>query len=395
MKVLVATDAHVFRTKDGSYWTTAIYGYTFWKRYLNIFNSVRVLARCKEVDKTENLIRLDGERIEAYEIPFFQGPKQLSRAFGSIQNRLKNAYSGCDAAIFRMPSQTAQMALWHKPKKMPFAGEIVYDPTDDLTNPDSGFIQKNLDRIISWQLKHFCRTANGVSYVTEHTIQNHYPNSAMINGESEYFFQSYYSSISLGVDAFTGPRDYLNGNNLTLVLSDVSMGSERKGEIILFKAMKEVVDKGYDVNALIIGDGPLKKNFENAAAELGLGNRVLFTGRLPSAIQVREAMMNADMFVFPTTAEGLPRGILEAMAIGMPVLSTPVGGIPEVLDKEYLFSPTDYHGFAAKIEELIKDRNKLNDMSKKNFEKALEYKSDILQKRRDEFYKKLRSLTER
>ena len=53
--------------------------------------------------------------------------------------------------------------------------------------------------------------------------------------------------------------------------------------------------------------------------------------------------------MFPTQAEGLPRGILEAMAVGMPVLSTPVGGIPEIIEKDYLFSPFDAEAFANKI----------------------------------------------
>lgn len=395
MKALIATDAHVFKKEDGSYWTSAIYGYEFWKRYLNVFDEIRVVARCKEINEMSSLIRLDGEGIEVYEIPFFQGPKQLALHFLSIQNKMRKAYHGCDVAIFRMPSQTAQMALWYKPRQMPYAGEVVYDPYDDVANTDTSFLQKTIDRIISFQLKRFCMNANGVSYVTEHSIQRHYPNMAMMYGENLNYFESYYSSINLGIEAFSGPRDYSKKKSFTMVLSDVSMGSDRKGEITLFKAMKEVVDKGYDVYSMIIGDGPYRGKFEKMADELGIRSRVEFVGRLASSVHVREKMMDADIFVFPTMAEGLPRGVLEAMAIGMPVLSTPVGGIPEVIDREFLFAPNDFHEFAIKIEELINNRDKLNEMSKTNYERALGYRSEILQTKRDKFYLKLRKIAER
>ena len=65
--------------------------------------------------------------------------------------------------------------------------------------------------------------------------------------------------------------------------------------------------------------------------ELDLGDAVTFLGWLPSG-QVSEELANADAFVLPSYNEGLPMSLLEAMAAGLPVLSTPVGGIPEVVE---------------------------------------------------------------
>lgn len=393
MKLLVATDAHIFRTPDGKYWSKYIYGYRFWKRYLNVFSSVRVVARVKDIDEANaKLERVDAEEVEIYGIPFYQGPKQLLLKYAAIQKALRGVSDGCDAALFRMPSQTAQMALAHTKKSLPIAGEIVYDPFDDLNKAETGIIIKILNRMIHGNLKRFCKKANGVSYVTRETIQNHYPSHARLYGESDQYFESSYSTITLSEDAFTGPRDYSGKKSLCAVLSDVAMNGERKGERTLIKAIKAGRDKGYDLRAIIIGDGSKRAEFEAYAAQLGIAEHITFTGLLPSSDAVREVMLKADVFVFPTQAEGLPRGILEAMAIGMPVLSTPVGGIPEVLDADCMFDPMDAEGFSQAMCAMLDNTEKMNQMSVKNYDISRQFENLRLQKIRDDFYGKLYNL---
>lgn len=289
-----------------------------------------------------------------------------------------------------MPSQTASMVYSHLSKTTPVAGEIVYDMMDDVNQPGQGTILKFLNIITSRKLKKFCLNANGVSYVTEHSIQQHYPSYSILHGESKQFFNTYYSTITLSDNAFTGPRDYTDNEGLKIVLSSVAMNSERKGEKVVIETVKKCRDKGYNVSAILIGDGTLRSSFEKYAEDMSVSDYVEFTGLLPSSDNVRDVMLNADVFVFPTMGEGLPRGILEAMAIGMPVLSTPVGGIPEVIDKKYLFNPLDSSGFSDMICHLMDNKQELNEMSKINFKKSLEYRNEILQARRNDFYNKLK-----
>ena len=286
------------------------------------------------------------------------------------------------------------MTYRHVKGKMPIGGEIVYDPTDDLKRTDVSPIIHLFNRIISNNLKSFCRSANGVSYVTEHSIQQHYPSKARLEGESDQYFESFYSTITLSDNAFGKPRNYDGKTSLKIAFSNVSMNSERKGERILIKAVAKARESGRDVSAVLIGDGSLRSSFEALAEKLNIRDFVKFTGRLASAEEVRKVMMEADMFVFPSQAEGLPRGILEAMAIGLPVLSTPVGGIPEVIDSKYLFDPYDVDGFANEIVRLMTNTNELTEMSLNNFNSSLAYQSDKLQARRDVFYNKLKALCE-
>ena len=393
MKLLVATDAHIFRTPDGKHWAKSIYGYNFWTRYLDVFDSVRVVARVKDVQEIDSKkLLVDGLGVEIVGIPFYQGPKELLRKYIAIQKALKKIDADCDAALLRMPSQTATMVWKHLRKGIPLAGEIVYDMMDDVNLPGQNPIIKTLHIITSNNVKKFCLTANGVSYVTEKSIQEHYPSYARLYGEDSEHFETFYSTITLSDDAFTGSRDFSNHNGLTLVLSSVAMNSERKGEKILIKAVKNCRDRGYDVKAIIIGDGTLRPSFEVYAKELGVADFIEFTGLLPSSDEVREVMLKADMFVFPTQGEGLPRGILEAMAIGMPVLSTPVGGIPEVIDLKYLFDPMDSDAYANEVCRLLDHKEELTEMSRKNYRKSLEFRNELLQKKRNEFYLKLNHL---
>lgn len=394
MRLLVTTDAHIMKAPDGSYWHTNIYRYSFWTRYLNVFDTVRIASRVKYVQQIDSKWkRVDGEHVEVFEIPFYQGPKQLLKVYGKIKHILPKAYEGCDAVLFRMPSPTGQL-VWNAGKniRIPRAMEVVYDPVDELSSRVNPLIFQVVARYNIHSLKKQCLEANGVSYVTEHSIQDHFPSYARLHGEDEEHFESFYSTITLDDEAFGNPRDYSSNKFFVLALSDVAMNSDRKGEKVLLRAIKELEEQGTDCRAIIIGDGPKRKEFEEYASQLGIKWRVHFTGLLGSPAEVRHFLQEADMFVFPTLAEGLPRGILEAMALGMVVVSSPVGGIPEIIDGEYLVNPEDSHAYAQVIRKLISDRKMMNIVSERNYNKSLEFKNELLQNKRDMFYKKLAEL---
>ena len=97
--------------------------------------------------------------------------------------------------------------------------------------------------------------------------------------------------------------------------------------------------------------------------------------------------------IFPSTSEGLPRVLIEAMATGLPCLSTPVGGIPELLDDNLLFNPNDSVSFANKTAEIFSNNELYNQLSEQNYNRALEFEKNTLDKKRDEFYNYLYKLS--
>ena len=102
----------------------------------------------------------------------------------------------------------------------------------------------------------------------------------------------------------------------------------------------------------------------------------------------------ADLFVLPSYQEGLPRAMVEAMARSLPCIGSTVGGIPELLQPEDMVPPGDAVALANKIREVVTDRDRMARMSARNLEKAKDYRNEVLQERRNEFYRYVREQTE-
>lgn len=389
MELLVAADSLLYRTPDGKYWCKTIYGYSFWVRYLDVFEDVLIVSRTHPAryGEVEGYLRVDGPHVRVSELPFLRGMKQYILNYLPFKKAAKEAVKSAECALIRLPSVSAYMILkYFKRKKKPYAIEVVADPYDAYSS------NKLAQLVYTKKLKKAALQANGVSYVTEFYLQSRYPSNSRINNETTEYFESYYSTIDLPETYFLSPRLYnKQKRNYTIVHTANSINNDIKGHESLIKVIKKLREHQYDVNVIFIGDGNQREYYEEMALKLGVKSNVTFTGLLSSE-KVREIIMKSDIFVFPTKAEGLPRAVIEAMAVGLPCLSTPVNGIPELLSEEYLFDPLDIEGFATKIKELINNPKKLENMSKENVEKAREYSSLFLTQRRKDCYLKLKNL---
>lgn len=106
--------------------------------------------------------------------------------------------------------------------------------------------------------------------------------------------------------------------------------------------------------ALIAGDGPEREQLESEARHLGLASSVEFLGERND---IPNLILSSDLFVLSTRSEGLPMSVLEAMAAGLPVVASEVGGIPELVDAKtgLLVPPEDSAALANAVEKLIAD----------------------------------------
>jgi teichuronic acid biosynthesis glycosyltransferase TuaC len=102
-----------------------------------------------------------------------------------------------------------------------------------------------------------------------------------------------------------------------------------KGLSELMLAFEAIAQECSNLNLVILGRGPLQQVLEEFAMRLG-GDRVILRGAVPNST-VAHFMQAVDALVHPSHAEGLPNVVLEAMATGLPVVATSVGGIPEII----------------------------------------------------------------
>ena len=105
---------------------------------------------------------------------------------------------------------------------------------------------------------------------------------------------------------------------------------EQKGQLLLIEALARLRERGHAPELVLAGDGDMRSEVEALIAQHGLTEQVTITGWISSA-QVAEQLKAARAMVLPSFAEGLPVVIMEAMAIGCPVISTYIAGIPELV----------------------------------------------------------------
>ena len=105
---------------------------------------------------------------------------------------------------------------------------------------------------------------------------------------------------------------------------------EQKGQLLLVAAAAMLARQGVAFELVLAGDGEMRAEIEAAIASHGIADRVRITGWISSA-QVRDELLAARALVLPSFAEGLPVVIMEAMALGRPVISTFIAGIPELV----------------------------------------------------------------
>lgn len=158
-------------------------------------------------------------------------------------------------------------------------------------------------------------------------------------------------------------KDFPNRNNRIFSIICPANLRPIKGHKYLIEACKILDEKEINFTCLIAGDGPLEGELKSLVRSLNLSERVKFIGRLPHE-KLLEMYRNKDvnLVVLPSIVthdgekEGIPVALMEAMAYGIPVISTETGGIPELVrDAGLLVPPGDSNGLADAIAQVTSD----------------------------------------
>jgi L-malate glycosyltransferase len=137
------------------------------------------------------------------------------------------------------------------------------------------------------------------------------------------------------------------------VITTVANLRPGKGHDVLLRAAARLVRRIPDVRFQIVGDGPLRADLERDAAALRISAQVAFLGH---RTDVPQLLHDSDVFAFPSFMEASPNAVIEAMAAGLPIVASRVGGIPEVLEHErngLLVTAGDERALAAALARVL------------------------------------------
>jgi len=215
-----------------------------------------------------------------------------------------------------------------------------------------------------------CRTADVVLSLSEFSKRNisnafHVPTSKIKvthAGVDEKFFTA------------TRKRKEVKENFKLLFVGRLNGPREQKGVDVLLKAMPLILEK-HGVMLNIIGTGSRADEYKKLAKDLKIDKRVEFSGRVEHE-KLPERYANADLFVFPSRRESFGLVLAEAMAAGLPVVSTKVGAIPEVVEDGeagILVQPDDPRKFAEAVNTLLNNPEKMKTMGLKGRERVRKY----------------------
>jgi colanic acid/amylovoran biosynthesis glycosyltransferase len=138
--------------------------------------------------------------------------------------------------------------------------------------------------------------------------------------------------VRCGVDPTVfSPVRRTNGRDRDLHVLHVGRLVPVKGQAVLLEAIALLVARGVGVRATIVGDGPERPALERLAGELGILDRVTFTGYVGQD-DIRRYYETADVFCLPSFNEGVPVVLMEAMAMEVPAVASRITGIPELID---------------------------------------------------------------
>lgn len=193
----------------------------------------------------------------------------------------------------------------------------------------------------------------------------------------DYGLRDRYTVIPTGIDL--EPYTTAEGNELRTsnnwqddkVIISIGRLAEEKNWATLLQAVAKVCREHPDLRLVLVGYGPDKAALQQLAVELGISERVTFTGKLPFS-DVVNYLKAADLFGFTSVTETQGLVTLEAMAAGLPVVAVDASGTRDIVDDgvQGFLVPNDADALAASIKQLVESPEKMRSFSIKSLEKA-------------------------
>lgn len=351
-------------------------------RYLKYFDELTISTRVKDYSKEgENYNgykRVNDKRIIVSPVLSY---KKIPDAFlkrKRIYTEIENILDGKDVAIIRLPSMIGNIACEVCRKKgVDYLVEMVACAWDGYVNHHNKF-GKLIAPYMFFETRRQVKKSKKVLYVTEKFLQKRYPTTGKSTSCSDVILNPIDNNI---IKLRINKINTMNFNNEIRIVTLANVGLKYKGQEYVIKALN--LTKNKNIKYYLIGNGNAEY-LKKIINKYNLKDRVIFLGSIPHE-KVFDVLTEMDIYIQPSLQEGMPRALLEAMSVGLPCYGSNAGGIPELLDNEYIFNKKDYKKIAEIFDNLNSDVLLKN--SRNVLKKVENYNPELLTERRMGFYK--------
>ncbi len=348
-----------------------------YRRYQVLGKDITLLCHAKKVDKAKSQL-IDPDAIKIIIIKKRNTFKSRLAGSGETNKILLEEVRKADMCVIHTPSSYGNKVIEYAKKlNKPYLTVICGCPWDSLWNYD--WRGKMLAPFSYLSMKKWQRDAPYSIYVTRYFLQGRYPTSGKWINCSNVEMQTGLPDVletrlaNIEERRAAGRRPRIG----TAAAIDVPY----KGQEYVIRALAKLKQEGIDMEYHMIGGGS-KDRLQAIVDSLGLGDRVFIHGGLPHD-KVAEFYDDMDIYIQPSKQEGLPRSTIEAMSRGCLCFGSAIAGIPELLDKEHLFSKGNVSQIVQRLK-AIKPGD-YAEQARRNYDVAKEYDRDVLNERRRKF----------
>lgn len=370
----------IYKTPDNKYYDVTLTPEVL-NRYLKIVENLTIIIRVNNVDQNfnkEKYSEIDQEKIKIVEIPNLLNPRSLFQNFSQAIEIINNTLKFIDVAFIRLPSIVGNMTIKRlKRKNIPFLIEMGGCAWDSYWY--HSIMGKFMAPIFYFSTRSSIRNASHVVYVTKEFLQKRYPTKGTSINCSNVI-------INTQTDLATFSKLKIMDNKKIVIGTAAAIDVKYKGQEYVIEALRELRNKGYLIEYQLMGRGDNKRLLE-IAKKNNVEQQVKFLG-VHKHNDVLNWMKSLDIYVQPSKQEGLPRSVIEAMSMGIPVIGSKIAGIPELIDSNYMFNKGSVKEIISILETLINDEKLRGEVINRNKMVSNEYEYLILERRRDDFFRK-------
>ncbi len=294
---------------------------------------------------------------------------------------IRNAVKQADAVIAYVPSRDADYAQkLAKKQGKPCLLIAIGCPWDAYWN--HSWKGKLMAPLAYWGMRHTLKFADRTIYVTQQFLQQRYPTNGVSIGISNVILKEF-DDYSIKDRLKKIKKMSIDSSSEIKMATCAAIDVKYKSQADVIKAISRLKHQ-YNIHYYLAGQGK-QEYLSRIASAYGVLDRVHFLGIL-DANGVKKLLKTIDIYIQPSKQEGLPRSIIEALALGVPCLGANTGGIPELLPEFCIFGKGNINEIVDKIV-LILNKRRLTELTNANFLKAKEFEFDRLEKLRNQFIK--------